>query len=55
MEKERPVTSLQPLIYIVVGILLIALVFRIIKGAIKLALTLVIIAVVAYLVLSVLR
>ncbi len=48
-------SNLQPLIYVVIGLLLIGLVFRLIKGAIKLVLTLGIIAVVAYLVLNVLR
>ena len=47
--------SLQPIIYIVVGLLLIGLVFRIIRGAIRLVFTLAIIVVVVYLVLNVLR
>jgi hypothetical protein len=45
----------QPIITIVIGLLLIWLVFRVIKGALRLGLTLVIIAVVAYLVLNALR
>jgi len=45
----------QYIITIVIGLLLIWLVFRVIKGALRLGLTLVIIAVVAYLVLNALR
>ncbi len=47
--------SLQPIIYIVIGVLLIGLVFRLIRGAIKLVFSLAIVAVVIYLVLNVLR
>ena len=47
--------SAQPLIVIVIGLLLLWFVFKIIKGTIRLVLTLGIIAIVAYLVLSVLR
>ncbi|MBK9942993.1 MAG: hypothetical protein U0Z44_20485 [Kouleothrix sp.] len=47
--------TLQPLIYVVIGLLLIGLVFKLIKGVIKLVLTLGIIAIVAYLVLNLLR
>ena len=47
--------SQQPLVIIIIGLLLIVLVFRIIKGAIRLVLTLGVIAVVAYLVLNALR
>ncbi len=53
--KEQRVQNLQPIIYIVIGLLLIGLVFRIIRGAIRLVFSLVIIAVVIYLVLNVLR
>jgi hypothetical protein len=49
------VTDLQPFIPIIVGLLLIWLVFRVIKGAIRLVITLAIIGVVAYLVLNMLR
>jgi hypothetical protein len=49
------VATLQPLIYVVIGLLLIGLVFKLIKGVIKLVLTLGIIAIVAYLVLNLLR
>jgi hypothetical protein len=45
----------QYILTIIIGLLLIWLVFRVIKGALRLGLTLVIIAVVAYLVLSALR
>jgi len=45
----------QSIVTIVIGLLLIWLVFRIIKGALRLGLTLVIIAVVAYLILNALR
>ncbi len=45
----------QNIITIIIGLVLIWLVFRIIRGALRLGLTLVIIAVVAYLVLNALR
>ena len=47
--------ELQPFIPIIVGLLLIWLVFRVIKGAFRLIITLAIIGVVTYLVLNVLR
>jgi hypothetical protein len=49
------VSNLQPIIIIVVGILVLGLVWKLIAGAIRLVLTLGVIAVVAYLVLNALR
>ncbi len=43
--------NLQPFIYVVVGLLVIGLLFRMIKGVIRLVLTLGVLAVVAFLVL----
>jgi hypothetical protein len=45
----------QPIIYIVVGLVLVWLAFKVIKGVIRFAVTLAIIGVVAYLVLNALR
>jgi hypothetical protein len=45
----------SPLIVIIIGLLLIGLVFRIIKGVIRLVLTIGILAIVAYFVLNALR
>jgi hypothetical protein len=45
----------QPLVIIVIGLLLLGLVFRVIKGVIRLVLTVGIIAIVAYFVLNALR
>ncbi|HEX9373985.1 MAG TPA: hypothetical protein VF897_23430 [Roseiflexaceae bacterium] len=47
--------NLPFIVVVVIGILLIGLVWRLVKGAIKLVLMLAIIAVVAYVVLNVLR
>lgn len=47
--------NLQPFIYIVIGLLVIGVLFRVIKGVIRLVLTLGVLAVVAYLVLNALR
>ncbi len=47
--------SAQPLIVIIIGLLLLGLVFRVIKGVIRLVLTLGIIAIMAYFVLNTLR
>ena len=43
--------NLQPFIYVVVGLLVIVLLFRMIKGVIRLVLTLGVLAIVAFLVL----
>ena len=43
--------NLQPFIYVMVGLLVIGLLFRMIKGVIRLVLTLGVLAVVAFLVL----
>jgi hypothetical protein len=47
--------SAQPLVIIVIGLLLLGLVFKVIKGVIRLVLTVGIIAIVAYFVLNTLR
>ncbi|HNP88013.1 MAG: hypothetical protein JST60_12120 [Chloroflexi bacterium SZAS-1] len=44
-------SNLQPIIYIVIALLVIGVVFRVLKGIIRLALTLGILAIVAYLIL----
>ena len=44
-------SNLQPIIYIVIALLVIGGVFRVLKGFIRLALTLGILAIVAYLIL----
>lgn len=44
-------SNLQPSIYIVIALLVIEVVFRVLKGIIRLALTLGILAIVAYLIL----
>jgi len=49
------VTDLQPLIVIVVGVLILGLVWKVVKGVIRLVFMLGIIAVVAYFVLNTLR
>jgi hypothetical protein len=49
MEK---IGSVQPVIVIIIGLLLLWLVFRMIRGAIRLVLTLAIIAVIVYLLLN---
>ena len=47
--------QLPPLVVVIVGLLIIWLAFRVLRGVIRLVITLAIIGVVAYLVLSVLR
>jgi hypothetical protein len=46
---------MNPIVAIIIGLLLLGLVFRLIKGAIRLVLTLVIIAILAYIVLNYVR
>ena len=48
-------TDLQPLVVVIVGILIIWLAFRILRGMIRLVITLAVIGVIIYLVLNVLR
>ena len=43
--------NLQPFIYVVIGLLVIGVLFRVIKGVIRLVLTLGVLAIVAFLVL----
>ena len=49
------IAGINPIVVIIIGLLLIGLVFRIIKGVIRLVLTVGIIAIVAYFVLNALR
>ena len=47
--------ELQPLVVVIVGLLIIWLAFRVLRGVIRLVITLALIGVIAYLVLNVLR